>query len=61
MLCSGPCFEITMFAEEGEVYKLLDLLLASEDSKIYQENKLINNRPDITICKLYNLVELELF
>ena len=39
VLCIGPCFEQNMFAEDGEVYKLLDLLLASEDPNIYTEGE----------------------
>ena len=39
VLCSGPCFDHNMFAEDGDVYKLLDLLLASEDPNIYSEGE----------------------
>ena len=39
VLCSGPCFDLNMFSEDAEVYKLLDLLLASEDQNIYNEGQ----------------------
>jgi hypothetical protein len=39
VLCSGPNFDSTKFAEDGEVYRLLDLLLASEDPNIYNEGQ----------------------
>ena len=53
VLCSGPCFDLNMFAEDGEVYKLLDLLLASEDENIYSEGQkavvlLLEVNPDLS-------------
>ena len=53
VLCSGPYFDREMFAEEGEVYRLLDLLLASEDPSIYAEGQkavvmLLEVNPDLS-------------
>jgi len=53
VLCSGPYFDHSMFAEDGEVYRLLDLLLASEDSNIYGEGQravvmLLEVNPDLS-------------
>ena len=39
VLCSGPYFDHSMFSDNGDVYKLLDLLLASEDANIYEEGQ----------------------
>ena len=39
VLCSGPYFDHSMFSDNGDVYKLLDLLLASEDINIYEEGQ----------------------
>ena len=53
VLCSGPSFDLSKFAEEGEVYRLLDLLLASEDINIYNEGQkavvmLLEVNPDLS-------------
>jgi hypothetical protein len=53
VLCSGPNFDSTKFAEDGEVYRLLDLLLASEDPNIYNEGQkavvmLLEVNPDLS-------------
>ncbi|XP_068083711.1 protein furry [Anabrus simplex] len=36
LLCCGPCFNPQGLAEEGMFYPWLDMLLASDDDKIYQ-------------------------
>ena len=53
VLCSGPYFDHSMFAEDGDVYKLLDLLLASDDGNIYGEGQkavvlLLEVNPDLS-------------
>ena len=53
VLCSGPYFDREMFAEEGEVYRLLDLLLESKDPSIYAEGQkavvmLLEVNPDLS-------------
>merc|ERR1719422_1634964 len=53
VLCSGPYFDHSMFSDNGDVYKLLDLLLNSEDPNIYDEGQkavvlLLEVNPDLS-------------
>nr|XP_040568440.1 LOW QUALITY PROTEIN: protein furry-like [Lepeophtheirus salmonis] len=36
VLCCGPCFDESLFIEDGSIYTFLDLLLQSNESKIYK-------------------------
>ena len=57
VLCSGPCFDLNMFSEDAEVYKLLDLLLASEDPNIYNEGQTaVVMLLEVTHCNLLNVL-----
>ena len=56
VLCSGPCFDLNMFSEDAEVYKLLDLLLASEDPNIYNEGQTaVVMLLEVTCCIFFNV------
>ena len=53
VLCSGPYFDHSMFSDNGDVYKLLALLLGSEDNNIYDEGQkavvlLLEVNPDLS-------------
>ncbi|XP_049542885.1 protein furry isoform X2 [Anopheles darlingi] len=52
VLCCGPCFEPAHLAEDGAIYSWLDMLMTSNDEKIYELAKetvvlLLESNPDI--------------
>ncbi|XP_058065820.1 protein furry [Anopheles bellator] len=52
VLCCGPCFDSSHLAEDGAIYNWLDMLMTSNDEKIYQLAKetvvlLLESNPDI--------------
>ncbi|CAO1322409.1 unnamed protein product [Diamesa hyperborea] len=52
LLCCGSCFDTQNLAEDGNIYLWLDMLLGSNDDKIYQLAKdtvvlLLESNPDI--------------
>ncbi|XP_053672318.1 protein furry [Anopheles nili] len=52
VLCCGPCFDSGHLAEDGAIYSWLDMLMTSNDEKIYELAKetvvlLLESNPDI--------------